>query len=47
VRAASAKGLTEEAPAAYKDVDEVVDIMAETGVAAKVARLVPIAIVKG
>jgi tRNA-splicing ligase RtcB (3'-phosphate/5'-hydroxy nucleic acid ligase) len=47
VRAASAKGLTEEAPAAYKDVDQVVDVMAATGVAAKVARLVPIAIVKG
>jgi tRNA-splicing ligase RtcB len=47
VRAASAKGLTEEAPAAYKDVEQVVDVMAETGVAAKVARLVPIAIVKG
>jgi tRNA-splicing ligase RtcB (3'-phosphate/5'-hydroxy nucleic acid ligase) len=47
VRAASAKGLLEEAPAAYKDVDQVVDVMAETGVAAKVARLVPVAIVKG
>jgi tRNA-splicing ligase RtcB (3'-phosphate/5'-hydroxy nucleic acid ligase) len=47
VRAASAKGLIEEAPAAYKDVEEVVDVMAEIGVAAKVARLVPIAIVKG
>ena len=47
VRAASAKGLIEEAPAAYKDVEEVVNVMAETGVTAKVARLVPVAIVKG
>jgi tRNA-splicing ligase RtcB len=47
VRAASAKGLIEEAPAAYKDVEQVVDVMAATGVTAKVARLVPIAIVKG
>ena len=47
VRAASAKGLLEEAPAAYKDVEQVVDVMAATGVTATVARLVPIAIVKG
>ena len=47
VRAASAKGLIEEAPAAYKDVEQVVDVMAETGVTVTVARLVPIAIVKG
>jgi tRNA-splicing ligase RtcB (3'-phosphate/5'-hydroxy nucleic acid ligase) len=47
VRAASARGLIEEAPAAYKDVEQVVDVMAATGVTAKVARLVPIAIIKG
>ncbi len=47
VRAASAKGLIEEAPAAYKDVEQVVDVMAATGVTAKVARLVPVAIIKG
>ncbi len=47
VRAASAKGLLEEAPAAYKDVEQVVDVMAEIGVTAKVARLVPVAIIKG
>jgi tRNA-splicing ligase RtcB len=47
VRAASAKGLLEEAPEAYKDVEQVVDVMAETEVAAKVARLVPVAIIKG
>jgi tRNA-splicing ligase RtcB len=47
IRAASAKGLIEEAPAAYKDVDQVVDVMAATGVTATVARLVPVAIVKG
>ena len=47
VRAASAKGLIEEAPEAYKAVDQVVDVMAETGIAVKVARLRPIAIVKG
>jgi tRNA-splicing ligase RtcB (3'-phosphate/5'-hydroxy nucleic acid ligase) len=47
VRAASAKGLIEEAPAAYKDVEQVVDVMAATGITVTVARLVPIAIVKG
>jgi tRNA-splicing ligase RtcB len=47
VRAASAKGLIEEAPAAYKDVEEVVNVMAEAGITVKVARLVPVAIVKG
>jgi tRNA-splicing ligase RtcB (3'-phosphate/5'-hydroxy nucleic acid ligase) len=47
VRAGSAKGLIEEAPEAYKDVEQVVDVMAETGIAVKVARLRPIAIIKG
>jgi tRNA-splicing ligase RtcB (3'-phosphate/5'-hydroxy nucleic acid ligase) len=47
VRAGSPKGLIEEAPEAYKSVDEVVDVMAEIGIAAKVARLRPIAIIKG
>ncbi len=47
VRAASAKGLIEEAPQAYKDVEQVVDVMAKAGITHKVARLVPIAIVKG
>ncbi|MBI4184795.1 MAG: RtcB family protein [Proteobacteria bacterium] len=47
VRAGSARGLLEEAPAAYKDVDEVVAVMADTGIAAKVALLRPIAIIKG
>jgi tRNA-splicing ligase RtcB len=47
VRAASAKGLIEEAPEAYKAVDQVVDVMAKTGIAVKVARLRPIAVVKG
>jgi tRNA-splicing ligase RtcB len=47
VRAGSAKGLIEEAPEAYKAVDEVVDVMAETGITVKVARLRPIAIIKG
>jgi tRNA-splicing ligase RtcB (3'-phosphate/5'-hydroxy nucleic acid ligase) len=47
VRAGSAKGLIEEAPEAYKAVDQVVDVMAEAGITTKVARLRPIAIIKG
>lgn len=47
VNAGSAKGLTEEAPEAYKDVDEVVDVIHEAGIANKVARLKPVAVIKG
>ncbi len=47
VRAASSHGLTEEAPAAYKDVDEVVSTVHSAGLARPVARLVPIGVVKG
>jgi tRNA-splicing ligase RtcB len=47
VRAGSMPGLAEEAPQAYKDVDEVVDTVAGAGIARKVARLVPVAVIKG
>ncbi len=47
VRAGSMPGLAEEAPAAYKDVDAVVDAVAGAGIARKVARLRPVAVVKG
>ncbi len=39
--------LAEEAPEAYKDVSEVVSVMVDAGLARKVARLVPIGVVKG
>ncbi len=45
--AASTKGLVEEAPEAYKDVDAVVDVVARAGIAVKVARFKPVAVVKG
>ena len=45
--AGSSKGLTEEAPEAYKDIDQVIDVVAQAGIAKKVARLRPIAVVKG
>jgi tRNA-splicing ligase RtcB len=47
VRAGSLKGLAEEAPQAYKDVDEVIETVVGAGIASKVARLVPLAVVKG
>jgi tRNA-splicing ligase RtcB len=47
VRSASNKGLAEEAPFAYKDVERVVDVVARAGLARRVARLVPIGVIKG
>jgi tRNA-splicing ligase RtcB len=47
VRAGSLAGLAEEAPQAYKDVDRVIEVVHGAGIARKVARLVPVAVVKG
>ena len=47
VRAGSMSGLAEEAPSAYKDVDAVVETITASGLARKVARLRPLAVVKG
>ncbi len=47
VRAGSLSGLAEEAPQAYKDVDRVIEIVHGAGIARKVARIVPVAVVKG
>jgi tRNA-splicing ligase RtcB len=47
IRAGSLPGLAEEAPQAYKDVDMVVETVAGAGIARKVARLRPVAVVKG
>jgi tRNA-splicing ligase RtcB len=47
VRCPSNKGLTEEAPFAYKDVEKVVDVVERAGLASKVAQLRPIGVVKG
>jgi len=46
-RARSWKGLAEEQPAAYKDVDLVVDVVHKAQLAKKVARLCPIGVIKG
>jgi tRNA-splicing ligase RtcB (3'-phosphate/5'-hydroxy nucleic acid ligase) len=43
----SRRGLAEEAPFAYKDVDEVVETCERAGLARRVARLRPLGVVKG
>jgi tRNA-splicing ligase RtcB (3'-phosphate/5'-hydroxy nucleic acid ligase) len=47
VRSPSNRGLAEEAPFAYKEVDKVVEIVERAGLAARVVRLRPIGVVKG
>ncbi len=47
VKAGSWKSLAEEAPEAYKDIDEVVRVVDELGISKKIARLKPLAVVKG
>jgi tRNA-splicing ligase RtcB len=47
IRPGSVRLLAEEAPYAYKDVDEVARVCAAAGLADRVARLRPIGVVKG
>ncbi len=47
LRAKSKRVVAEEAPGAYKDVDSVVEISHQAGIARKVARMSPIGVVKG
>ncbi len=46
-RASSRSSLAEEAPQAYKDVNDIVDITHRAGISMKVARLKPLGVVKG
>jgi len=47
VRAGSNRGLAEEAPGAYKDVNRVVEVVHDAGIARKVALLRPLSVIKG
>jgi tRNA-splicing ligase RtcB len=47
IRTRSIRGVAEEAPLAYKDVSEVVEVSHKQGLARKVARLVPLICIKG
>jgi tRNA-splicing ligase RtcB len=41
------KSLAEEAPLAYKDIEAVIDSVQGSGISTKVARFVPIGVIKG
>ncbi len=47
VEAGSWKGLVEEAPSVYKDIDEVAKVSNKVGIGKLVARLIPLAVMKG
>jgi len=47
IKAGSRKGMLEEAPEAYKDIDEVAKVSHDLGIGQLVARLKPLAVVKG
>ena len=47
IKAMTRDGVVEETPQAYKDVDAVVNVSHDLGIATKVARLVPIGVIKG
>ncbi len=47
VKASTLRGISEEAPLAYKDVDEVVKVSNDAGIAGLVARLKPLGVIKG
>ncbi len=47
VRSDSWRGVVEEAPQVYKDIDEVAKVSDEVGIGTLVARLVPVGVVKG
>lgn len=47
VKCFSNQGLAEEAPLAYKDIESVVEIVVKAGLSSKVARLRPVAVIKG
>jgi tRNA-splicing ligase RtcB len=43
----SFRGIAEEAPMAYKNIDEVVEVVHQAGLSKKVAKLIPLAVIKG
>ena len=47
VRSDSLRGLAEEAPLAYKNVENVVEVVAKAGLAGIVAKLKPLVVIKG
>ena len=47
LKSQSDPGLAEEAPLAYKDVEMVIDVIKQAGIAKPIARMRPIAVIKG
>lgn len=47
VKCYSMRGIAEEAPQAYKNIDEVVEVVHQAGLSKKVAKLLPLAVIKG
>ncbi len=47
VKAASMRVIAEEAPGAYKDIDQVVNVSHDLGIVEKIVRLIPIGVIKG
>lgn len=47
IKSLTKNGIVEETPSAYKDVDSVVNVSDKLGIATKVAKLVPIGVIKG
>jgi len=47
VKCQSPKGLVEEAPQAYKNIDEIIETVEKAGLSQKIAKLVPLAVIKG
>jgi tRNA-splicing ligase RtcB len=47
IKCRSLRGIAEEAPLAYKDIDNVVEVVHRAGLSKKVAKLIPLAVIKG
>ncbi len=47
IKCRSMRGIAEEAPLAYKNVDDVVEVVHNAGLSKKVAKLIPLAVIKG
>ena len=47
IKCRSMRGIAEEAPLAYKDIDEIVEVVHQAGLSKRVARLKPLAVIKG
>ncbi|MFW5746461.1 MAG: RtcB family protein [Nanoarchaeota archaeon] len=47
IKAGSMKGIVDESPGVYKDIDEVIDVCQKSGIARPIVRLLPLGVIKG